>query len=90
MSLYDILLTLLLITALVVWCIWRLIILPVRLRLSHDIAQAESGVQTHFLETLRSIQSIKVANGEPQREGEWRILPLHNAVRRESLHYGSG
>ncbi len=77
MSLYDILLTLLLITALVVWCIWRLIILPVRLRLSHDIAQAESGVQTHFLETLRSIQSIKVANGEPQREGEWRNLFAH-------------
>jgi ATP-binding cassette subfamily B protein RaxB len=42
--------------------------------LSSDIAQAESSVQTHLLESLRAVQSIKVTNGETQRELEWRNL----------------
>lgn len=74
MMLYDARLTLLMIAALVLWCVWRALIFPVSLRLSSDIAQAESSVQTHFLETLRAVQSIKAANGEAQRESEWRNL----------------
>jgi len=74
MSFYDVMLTLLVFAVLLVWCVWRLSILPVQLRLSRDIAQTESGAQTHFLETLRSIQTIKIVNGELQREGEWRNL----------------
>jgi ATP-binding cassette subfamily B protein RaxB len=31
-------------------------------------------VQTHFLETLRAIQSVKSTNGESQRESDWRNL----------------
>ncbi len=74
MTLYDPELTLLLIAALTVWCIWRALIFSYSLRLSSDIAQAESSVQTHFLETLRAVQSIKVSNGESQRQTEWQNL----------------
>jgi ATP-binding cassette subfamily B protein RaxB len=74
MALYDSGLTLLVMAALLTWSLWRLAVLPLRLRLASDIAQAESGVQTHFLETLRSVQTIKVANGELQRETGWREL----------------
>jgi len=74
MALYEPGLTLLMVVALGLWCCWRILIFPLSLRLSSDIAQAESSVQTHFLETLRAVQSIKVSNGEPQRESEWRNL----------------
>jgi len=74
MMLYDARLTLLMIAALGVWCVWRVLIFPYSLRLSSDIAQTESSVQTHFLETLRAVQSIKAANGEARRESEWRNL----------------
>lgn len=74
MALYEVRLTLFMMMSLLAWCVWRVLILPLRLRLSNDIAQAESTVQTHLLETLRSAQSIKVANGEGQREAEWRGL----------------
>ncbi len=74
MMLYDLRLTLLMVAALGLWCLWRTLIYPLSLRLSTDIAQGESSVQTHFLETLRSVQSIKVANGESQRESEWKNL----------------
>jgi ATP-binding cassette subfamily B protein RaxB len=74
MALYEPGLTLLMVVALGLWCCWRILIFPMSLRLSSDIAQAESSVQTHFLETLRAVQSIKVTNGESQRESEWRNL----------------
>jgi ATP-binding cassette subfamily B protein RaxB len=74
MLLYQASLTLLMFSALFVWCGWRVLILAPSLRLSSDIAQTESAVQTHFLETLRTVQSIKLANGEAQRESEWRNL----------------
>lgn len=56
------------------WCLWRISTFPVRLRLSNDIAMSESLVQTHFLETLRVIQTIKLTNGEGTRQSEWRNL----------------
>lgn len=74
MTLYEPRLTLLMVLALGLWCCWRILIFSLSLRLSSDIAQAESSVQTHFLETLRAVQSIKVANGESNRESEWRNL----------------
>ncbi len=74
MALYELRLTLLMMTSLLAWCVWRVLVLPFRLRLSNDIAQAESTVQTHLLETLRSAQLIKVANGAGHREAEWRGL----------------
>lgn len=71
MTLYEPMLTLLMVATLALWSAWRAAIFATNLRLSADIAQAESSVQTHFLETLRSVQSIKAANGESARESEW-------------------
>ncbi len=74
MSLYSAGLTLLMLLALGLWCAWRLSVLSFSLRLSSDVAQTESSVQTHLLESLRAMQSIKAANGESQRESDWRNL----------------
>jgi ATP-binding cassette subfamily B protein RaxB len=56
------------------WCLWRALVFPLGLRLSNDIALSESFVETHFLETLRAVQTIKLANGEATRLSEWRDL----------------
>lgn len=93
MMLYDASLTFLMIAALGLWCLWRSLIVPVSLRLSNDIAQAESSVQTHFLETLRAVQSIKVANGELQRESEWKNLfadATNSRIRASNLQVVDG
>jgi ATP-binding cassette, subfamily B, bacterial CvaB/MchF/RaxB len=89
MTLYEPGLTLLMLVALGLWCCWRILIFSLSLRLSSDIAQAESSVQTHFLETLRAVQSIKVTNGEAQRESEWRNLfvnATNTRIRAGNLH----
>ena len=77
MAMYDVLLTTMMLAALAIWCAWRALILDYGLRLASDTAQAEAGVQTHLLESLRAIQSIKTANGEQQRESEWKNLFAH-------------
>jgi ATP-binding cassette subfamily B protein RaxB len=89
MTLYEPRLTLLMVVTLGLWCCWRILIFSLSLRLSSDIAQAESSVQTHFLETLRAVQSIKITNGESQRESEWRNLfvsATNSRIRIGNLH----
>lgn len=93
MVLYDAALTLLVVMSCGLWYLWRATMLPVSLRLSSDIAQAESSVQTHFLETLRAVQSIKVANGESRREAEWRNLyanATNSRIRASNLQVVDG
>lgn len=74
MAMYEPKLTGLAIITTIVWSLWRASLLPLRLRLSNDISLSESSVQTHFLETLRAVQTIKMANGEATRQSEWRNL----------------
>jgi len=74
MAVYDSLLTLLVMAVAMIWCLWRVAILPANLRLSQDIAVTEATVQTHFLETLRASQTVKMLGGEAVRESEWRGL----------------
>jgi len=74
LMLYDPLLTLLVISVAATWCLWRAAILPTNLRFSQDIAITEATVQTHFLETLRASQTVKMLGGEAARESEWRSL----------------
>ena len=71
---YDVALTALAVGTLGVWVLWRSLLLPLSLRRSNDIATAESLLQTHFLETLRASQTVKLLGGEPMRESEWRNL----------------
>jgi len=79
MALYEPDLIFLVMAAALAWCLWRVVIFAFSLRLASDIAQAESSVQTHFLETLRATQYIKMACGEAARESEWRNL-FANAI----------
>lgn len=74
LAVYEPGLTVLAVAAALAWCLWRIGTFPIRLRLSNDIATSESLVQTHFLETLRAIQTIKITNGESTRQSEWRNL----------------
>lgn len=74
MAAYDGDLTMLAITVTATWCLWRAMVFPLGLRLSNDIALSESSVETHFLETLRAVQTIKLSNGEATRLSEWRDL----------------
>jgi len=74
LTVYDPGLTVLIFAVTALWCLWRTMIFPLNLRLSGDIATAEASVDTHFLETLRAVQTIKMANGEAARQSEWRNL----------------
>lgn len=74
MMIYELRLTFVMLGVLGIWCVWRLAIIPISLRYSSDVAQADSSVQTHFLASLRAVQTIKVVNGEAQRESQWRTL----------------
>lgn len=89
MTLYEPTLTFLMIVALGLWSAWRAAIFSTSLRLSADIAQAESSVQTHFLESLRAVQSIKAVNGESSRESQWCNLfanATNARIRMGNLH----
>ena len=72
MSSYDPSLTALNIAAAVLWCAWRFTTFRWRLRLAADITAAEATNQTHFLETLRGMTSIKAGGGEGIRAMEWK------------------
>lgn len=74
MTLYERRLTLLAVVTAAAWWAWRALLFPLGRRLSNDIALAESAVETHFLETLRAVQTVKLANGESARLSEWRNL----------------
>ncbi|NNL55939.1 MAG: peptidase domain-containing ABC transporter [Woeseia sp.] len=74
MAMYEPQLVILAVSAMAAWCLWRTLLLPLRLRLSSDIALSESAVQTHLLETLRAVQTVKMTNGEAARQSEWRNL----------------
>ena len=74
MSIYDVALTALALVIAAIWGLWRTLTFPLSLRLSNDIAVTDATVQTHFLETLRAAQTVKMLGGEAMRESEWRNL----------------
>lgn len=74
MTVYDLRLTMLSLVVALLWFCWRVILYPVSHRLATAIAHAEASVDTHFLETLRSVQTIKMYRGEAARLSEWRNL----------------
>ena len=71
---YDATLTLLNVAAALLWVAWSAAIFGRRRRQQQDMAQAEAATQTHFLETLRAMPSIRSSAGETQRCEEWRSL----------------
>ncbi len=74
MYLYDPRLTLLNVGAGLTWCCWRLGTTAWRVRLASEVSQAEASNQTHFLESLRAMPSVKAVNGENVRRTEWQSL----------------
>lgn len=69
--------------------VWRFVVFPYRLRVAGDIATAEAAMQTHFLESLRGIASIKLMNGAALRSAEWcnRLSDTVNArIRAGNFH----
>lgn len=51
---------------------WRLAILPATFEQARKLVRAEAASQTHLLESLRAVQSIKLLAGEPQRIRDWQ------------------
>ncbi len=74
MSIYDAPLTALALMIAATWGLWRAATYPLGRKLSNDIAVTDASVQTHFLETLRAVQTVKMLGGETSRESEWRNL----------------
>lgn len=72
MLLYEPLVTLLVIGVIMLWCGWRRLIRTASGRHAENIASTEACVQTHLLESLRCIHTIKSAAGEASRQSEWQ------------------
>ncbi len=51
---------------------WRLFIFPATLEQAQKFVRAEAAAQTHLLESLRAVQSIKLLAGERQRTRDWQ------------------
>ncbi len=54
--------------------LWRVVIFPVMLEQANKLVRAEAAAQTHLLESLRSMLSIKMCAGEQCRTTEWQNL----------------
>jgi ATP-binding cassette subfamily B protein RaxB len=70
--------------AVLAYVILRLAFLPLSRRLATEQIVVDTREQTALLETIRSIQSIKVMGRERQREAQWRNLAtdcLNAAIR---------
>ena len=56
------------------YLLWRVLVFPVMLEQANRLVHAEAAAQTHLLESLRSMQSIKMCAGERARMTEWQNL----------------
>lgn len=65
-------LTFMVIVAIAFYALWRLLIFNIMRRVAGDLIVAEAAEETHLLESLRSIQTVKMTSLELEREGKWR------------------
>lgn len=65
---------------------WRVLMFRSMKRAAGDLLVAEGAEQTHLLESLRSIQTIKTGGLETRREAAWR----NRMVRRANAHVRTG
>ena len=56
------------------YLLWRMLIFPSMLEQTSKIVRADAATQSHLLESLRSIQSIKLCAGESCRTADWQNL----------------
>lgn len=76
-----------------VYAALRFAFLSLSKRLSGDFLVADANENTKFLETLRAMQTVKVAGIENEREGLWRNLSadtLNAQIRMGNVNIGYG
>ena len=57
-----------------VYVLWRVAAFPTMLEQTNKLVRAEAATQSHLLESLRSMQSIKMCAGESSRTTAWQNL----------------
>ena len=91
--LYNAMLGFVVVAFVIVYAVLRFGFLSLSKRLSGDLLVADAKENTKFLETLRAMQTIKVAGVENEREGNWRNLAantLNAQIRMGNLNIGYG
>lgn len=91
--LYDAMLGFVVVGFVIVYAILRFAFLSLTKRLSGDLLVADANENTKFLETLRAMQTVKVAGIENEREGLWRNLAadtLNAQIRVGNVNIGYG
>jgi len=91
--LYDAMLGFVVVGFVVVYAALRFAFLSLSKRLSGDFLVADAKENTKFLETLRAMQTVKVAGIENEREGLWRNLAadtLNAQIRMGNVNIGYG
>lgn len=91
--LYDAMLGFVVLGFVVVYAALRFAFLSLSKRLSGDLLVADAKENTKFLETLRAMQTVKVAGIENEREGLWRNLAadtLNAQIRMGNVNIGYG
>ena len=56
------------------YLLWRVLVFPTMLEQANKLVRADAAAQSHLLESLRTMQSIKMTAGESQRTQDWRNL----------------
>lgn len=91
--LYNVVLGFVVVGFVVVYAALRFAFLSLSKRLSGDFLVADAKENTKFLETLRAMQTVKVAGIENEREGLWRNLAadtLNAQIRMGNVNIGYG
>ena len=83
---YQPLLTLVVTLVAITYASWRGLIFYTSLEQANKLVRAEASAQTHLLESLRAVQSIKMLAGEQHRTVDWQQL----FVRRINTHIRIG
>ena len=71
---YQPLLALVVALAALAYALWRTLIFRTSLEQANRLVRAEAATQTHLLESLRAVQSIKMMSGEQSRSTDWQHL----------------
>ncbi|MBY6185432.1 peptidase domain-containing ABC transporter [Marinobacter hydrocarbonoclasticus] len=72
MALYSLPLTAVVIAAILGFTVMRLISYRPLRQATESLIQAQAKEQSHFLESLRAMQTIKLFTDEPQRQNQWQ------------------
>jgi len=86
MAIYSPNIFLVVVGAFTIYGLWRVAIFRSMKRAAGDLLVAEASEQTHLLESLRSIQTIKMCGMESSRESAWQ----NKMVRRINAHIRTG